>query len=138
MDSNQLRRDSRDRDSKTNFSSRDRNRTPDRRDISRDRSYEARRAQYQEEVLAKQFPEMKRSYNCRASYNPITTKACSKCPMSSGHHEFSCTKYQRYNHRICTACEKYNHFPSDCKEIPKYPPTHSDSQSIQINPDETN
>jgi hypothetical protein len=138
MAADKSRSNSADRDGKDKYFPRDRNRTPDRRDISRDRSYEAKRAQYQEEILNKQFPEMKRSYNCRPSYNPITTKACSKCPMSSGHHEFLCQKYQKYNYRTCTACEKYNHFPSECKEVPKYPPTHSDSHSVVVTQEGTN
>ena len=138
MASDKSRPSSAENDGKDRYFPRDRNRTPDRRDISRDRSYEAKRAQYQEEILSKQFPEMKRSYNCRPSYNPITTKACSKCPMSSGHHEFLCQKYQKYNYRTCTACEKYNHFPSECKEVPKYPPTHTDSHSVVVTHEETN
>lgn len=108
-----------------------REQTPDRRAISRDRSYEAKRLEYQEETLRKKFPEMKRGTNCSPTYNPITNKSCTKCPVQNTHHEFECRKYDRYSHTKCTTCDRFFHHASDCKEIPKYPPRQIDSQSIR-------
>ena len=76
---------------------RPRDRTPDRRDISRDRSYETKRQLLQEDAMTKAYPEMKRGMNCSANYNPAIKKNCTKCPLASAHHEFACRKYQRYN-----------------------------------------
>jgi hypothetical protein len=109
---------------------RPRDRTPDRRDISRDRSYETKRQLLQEDAMTKAYPEMKRGMNCSANYNPAIKKNCTKCPLASAHHEFACRKYQRYNYNLCSLCEKYHHYPSECKEVPKYPPKQTDTNSV--------
>jgi hypothetical protein len=109
-----------------------RKKTPDRRDISRDRSNESKRVQYREDMTTKAYPNMKKGFNCSASYNPASSKVCTKCPIISGHHEFDCKKYSRYNYNRCSLCDKYHHYPSDCDEVPKYPPKHSDVNSIYL------
>ena len=68
----------------------ERDSTPDRRDISRERSYESKRIQYQKDVITKAYPNMRKGFNCSASYNPAANKVCTKCPFISGHHEINC------------------------------------------------
>ncbi len=82
---------------------RSRDRTPDRRDISRYRSYETKRQLLQEDTMTKAYSEMKRDMNCSANYNPAIKKNCTKCPLASAHHEFACRKYQRYNYNLCSS-----------------------------------
>jgi hypothetical protein len=95
----------------------ERDSTPDRRDISRERSYESKRIQYQEDVITKAYPNMRKGFNCSASYNPAANKVCTKCPFISGHHEIDCKKYSHYNFNRCSLCDKYHHYPSDCQGI---------------------
>ena len=114
----------------SNDRNRSRDRTPDRRDISRDRSYEGKRMLFQEDAMSKAYPEMKRGFNCSANYNPAVKKTCTKCPLSSAHHEFACRKYARYNYNLCSLCDKYHHYPSECKEVPKYPPKQADTNHV--------
>jgi len=112
--------------------SRDRSRTPERRDFSRDRSFESKGTLVQDEKVSKAYPNMKKGVNCSANYNPVINKSCSKCPQPQGHHEFLCNKYNRYNYNRCSSCNLYNHYPSECKEVPKYPPKLIDANSIYI------
>jgi hypothetical protein len=104
--------------------------TPDRRDISRDRSYESKRMQDQENATTKAYPNMRKGFNCSSSYNPAANKVCTKCPFNSGHHEFDCKKYSRYNFNRCSLCDRYHHYSSDCQEVFKYPPKHADTNSV--------
>ncbi len=126
------------RDDRNRSRDRDRTRTPDRRDISRDRSYETKRQLLQEDAMTKAYPEMKRGMNCSANYNPAIKKNCTKCPLASAHHEFACRKYQRYNYNLCSLCEKYHHYPSECKEVPKYPPKQADTNSVYCTENDPN
>jgi hypothetical protein len=104
--------------------------TPDRRDISRDRSYESKRMQDQENATTKAYPNMRKGFNCSSSYNPAANKVCTKCPFNSGHHEFDCKKYSLYNFNRCSLCDRYHHYSSDCQEVFKYPPKHADTNSV--------
>jgi hypothetical protein len=85
---------------------------------------------FQEDAMSKAYPEMKRGFNCSANYNPAVKKTCTKCPLSSAHHEFACRKYARYNYNLCSLCDKYHHYPSECKEVPKYPPKQADTNHV--------
>jgi hypothetical protein len=108
---------------------RQRTRSPtpyDRRQVSRDRSREARRFEYLERL----YPNMRRGYNCSSNYNPQVKKYCGKCPNSSAHHEFECPNYDRYSDQKCKVCDRYFHIASSCKEIPKFPPKSADSQNV--------
>jgi hypothetical protein len=78
------------------------------------------------------YPNMRRSFNCRSSYDPRREKTCSKCSQS-GHHEFDCPNYAMYNPAKCRSCEKYNHFTEDCKEISKFPPKTSEINNTDSN-----
>ncbi len=108
--------------------------SPHRRDISRDRSQEARRIREQEERTSRRYPDMKKGVNCKPTYNPFTMKSCSKCDGQTQHHEFECRKYYKYCPERCTVCDKYYHESKVCKEVPKYPPKHADSNAISSNP----
>jgi len=117
---------------------RSREKNIEKRDMSRDRSYENKRLQYQEDAVLKAYPNMRRGLNCNASYNPAISKSCSKCSLSSGHHEFACKKYSRYNYNKCSTCDKYHHYPSECKEVPKYPPKLAETNSTHCDEDDPN
>ena len=119
--------------SRSRYSSGDRSYN-DRRDISRDRSLEAKRFVYKDFAASKLYPHMKKGFNCSNSYNPMLKKSCSKCQNEASHHEFECSVYDRWNENRCTACDKYNHFSKDCKELSKFPPKHADSSAISSNP----
>jgi hypothetical protein len=48
--------------------------------------------------------------------DPLKTTSCSKCSRG-GHHEFECYSKKGYNSRLCSTCEKFNHFANNCKEV---------------------
>ena len=100
-----------------NYQNRGRSPSPysqDRRNISRDRSLEYKRA---EQRAYNSYPKMKKGYNCSPGYNPIITKKCSKCSNPATHHEFECRVYEEWNENTCSLCEKYHHFSKSCKEV---------------------
>lgn len=65
---------------------------------------------------------MKPGDNCGKDYDPHKMMVCRKCPSPNTHHEFSCFKYKRFNKDNCSNCKEYKHLPSDCQEIPRFPP----------------
>jgi hypothetical protein len=118
---------------KSDYQTRGRSPSPyscDRRDISRDRSLEYKRA---EQRAYNSYPKMKKGYKCSPGYNPILNKRCSKCSNTNTHHEFECRVYEEWNENICSLCEKYHHFSKSCKEISRFPPKNADSNSINVN-----
>jgi len=135
-DSRDRRRDSRDsrpdsrsrRENRYNkpVNPRDFSKSPQRRDISRDRSKESRRISRQDEMLKKNYPEMKRGLNCSHDYNPLTMKHCTKCSNKFSHHEFECKQYYTYSSTRCSQCDKYYHSFQYCKDAAKYPPYEKD------------
>lgn len=77
---------------------------------------------------------MKKGFNCSPTYNPFTMKSCTKCDGRTQHHEFECRKYHKYNPDRCKTCDLYHHDSKACKEVPKYPPKHADSNAINADP----
>ncbi len=108
-----------------------RNYSPNRRDISRDRSLEAKRTDYLDDKVQKSYPNMQRGKNCSPNYNPLLSKKCTKCENKTTHHEFECRKYRDFNHTRCKVCDLYYHKDEHCKEVPKYPPKSASSNSLE-------
>ena len=106
---------------------------PYNRETSRERSENAQKALIQRQKLLRDYPNMHRGVNCAPNYNPAVVKKCTKCPNDIEHHEFQCHIYERYNRVRCSLCDKYNHYPSDCKELNKYPPKTSEVNSMLPN-----
>ena len=144
------RRDSRDRrdrrDRSNSYNGRGRNRSSSydrrgrspyrtgRRDVSRDRSREARKLQEKNYAASRNYPQMKKGYNCSHNYNPVYHKHCSKCKdgQNQTHHEFECGLYSRWNSDKCSLCKVYNHYSSDCKEMNKFPPRSSQNSNAEF------
>ena len=81
-------------------------------------------------VKARQlYPEMEKGRNCGFDYDPTKGKYCRKCSSTSVHHEFQCFRYKNFNKKLCTVCEKLNHFAADCGEISRFPPKTSEINS---------
>ena len=73
------------------------------------------------------YAQCQPGFNCNPQYNPITQKFCDKCRIS-GHHSFSCVKYNRWNPDTCSNCMNGKHFPEDCRDVPIHPPLRSQNQ----------
>jgi len=105
-----------------------------RKDISRERSLEAKKAEQRESNTVIQYPRMKKGINCRPYYNPYVSKSCTKCKNEFSHHEFECRIYEEWSENRCGICDKYYHLAKYCKEVQRFPPKTADSNSIELNP----
>ena len=76
------------------------------------------------------YSKMKKGENCRADYDPLKMKECSKCSRG-GHHEFECYSYEKYNPKLCNLCQRLHHYAGNCKEIEKFPPKGNELNNLE-------